>query len=324
MRIQAESREPTSVGQPSMGDELQDLEGYRRAIEASGFLLEVRVANVVRERGYLTTPNSPIPRPDQPSELIEIDVEASCMDFGPGPSLCQTGTTLLIECKRNSQPMAFFSQPQEYAEANACRVAYCADPVSDFEGLLEAMEVEKWHHYARSIMVASQMCSFTKDKRGQITTDPCSAYRESLNRLCLATAARALRLRDKSAENRDPRWGYMIELVYPILVASGPLLSVITDAEGPRVVREDCVQLHRGARVDGTLHEYQIDVVTERALPELLSVIKGESELLASWAESNRNALLRQPTKQRSAKRNKRVAATPSGRPPNKANRNRR
>jgi hypothetical protein len=325
MSIQPNPGESARCGQPTTGDELQNLEQYRRAIESSGFLLEVRVANVLREHGYLMTPSSPIPHPDQSSELIEIDVEASHQNLVPGPNFSSTDTTLLIECKLNSQPIAFFSLPQEFPETNAYRVAYCADPVSAYDDLLELMEVEKWHHYARSATVASQLCSFTKNKEGRITTDPCSTYRESLNRLCLATAARALRLKGRSPEDHDPKFGFFIELIYPILVAAGPLLSVITEAEGLRLVKEDHIQLHRGARVGGTLHEYQIDVVTERALPTLLGTIQAEAEVLARWAESHRDALLPKAAKCPGlTKRNQGVAAPRSRPSANKANRNRR
>jgi hypothetical protein len=270
-------------------------------------------------------PNSPIPDPEQSSELIEIDVEATHMNVVPGRSLSMTHTTLLIECKLNSQPIAFFSQPQEYPETNAHRVAYCADPVSVYEDLLDFMEVKKWHHYARSVTVASQLCSFTKNKEGKITTDPCSTYRESLNRLCLATAARALRLKGRSPEDHNPIFGFFIELVYPILVAAGPLLSVLTEAEGPRLVSEDHIYLHRGARVGGTLHEYQIDVVTERELPTLLGTIQSEAEFLARWAELHRDALLPQAAKRPGLTKRNQGVAVPRSRPSaSKANRNRR
>ncbi len=324
MSIQPNAGEVVSCGEPTNGDELQSLEQYRRAIEASGFLLEVRVADVLRQHGYLMTPNSPIPHPTQSSELIEIDVEASHQNLVPGPRFSSTDTTLLIECKLNSQPIAFFSQPQEFPETNAYRVAYCADPVSVYDGLLEFMDIEKWHHYARSVTVASQLCSFTK-KGGKITTDPCSTYRESLNRLCLATAARTLRLKDRSPKDHNPVFGFFIELVYPILVAAGPLLSVITGAKGLRLVSEDHIYLHRGARVGGTLHEYQIDVVTERALPTLLGTIQAEREFLARWAESHRDAVLPPTTRRQGmTKQNKGIAATRGGPSSNKANRNRR
>jgi hypothetical protein len=304
----------TGCGQRANSKESPTLEEYKRAIETSGFLLEVRVGNLIRDLGYLMTPNSPIPHPEQRTELIEVDVEASRADLVPGAGFSETRLTLLIECKLNSQPIAFFSQPQDCPEANAYRVAYCADPVTDSEGsssLVEFMCVEKWHHYARATTVATQLCSFTTNKTGKITTDPCSKYRESLNRLCLATAARALRLKGRSAQDRDPRFGFFIELVYPILVAGGPIMSVIPNAGGVRLLSQEHIQLHRGARVDGTLHEFQIDVVTEAALSTLLATIQAEAELLAKWAEYERQVLLPQAPDTQSANRttpSKRVA----------------
>ena len=132
---------------------------------------------------------------------------------------------------------------------------------------------------------------FKKDN-GRIITDPCSTYRESLNRLCLATAARAFRLKDRSPKDHDPRFGFFIELVYPILVAGGPIMSVTTDADGVTLSSREHIQLHRGCRVGGTLHEFQIDIVTEAALPTLLATIKTETDVLAEWAKRHRNDLL--------------------------------
>jgi hypothetical protein len=319
MSIQPKSGELAGCGQPTNGDELPNLEEYRRAIKDSGYLLEVRVANVLRERGYLMTPNSPIPHPEESSELIEIDVEATDMYMASDGTWSSTETTLLIECKLNSQPIAFFSQPEQSPGTNACLMAYYADPISDSHDLLDFMAIEKWHHYARSVTVASQFCSFKKQGQGKITTDPCPTYRESLNRLCMATAANSLRSKGSSPE-RNRIDGYFIRFVYPILVAAGPLLSVITEAEGPRLAREDHILLHRGARVGGNLHEYLIDVVTERALPTLLDTIQAEAEILARWAKAHRDYLLAPPTK-RVKKRSKDAAVTPGGKSSNKTNR---
>jgi hypothetical protein len=135
---------------------------------------------------------------------------------------------------------------------------------------------------------------------------------------------RELRLKDRSPKDHNPVFGFFIELVYPILVAAGPLLSVITDAKGLRLVSENHIHLHRGARVGGTLHEYQIDVVTERALPTLQSTIQAEREFLARWAESHRDALLPPNARRPSVtKHNKGVTAKRGGPSSKKANRNR-
>lgn len=125
-------------------------------------------------------------------------------------------------------------------------------------------------------------------------TDPCSTYRESLNRLCLATAARVLRMKGTPPQDRDPKF-FFIELVYPILVTGGPILSVFTEPGGIRLQQEDHIALHRGARVGGTVHEYQIDVVTEAALPTLLATIQRERLLLNEYGARHLKLLQHAP-----------------------------
>lgn len=139
-------------------EETQKLEEYKSAIENSGFLLEARVCGVIRILDYVLTPNSPIPHPEQPNELIEVDVEASAFDFVPKGGWSSTNVILLIECKLNTQPIAFFSHPQPSPE-NSYLAAHCTDPGTAKLGfdLLEDMSVEKWHHYAGAT-VATQFC----------------------------------------------------------------------------------------------------------------------------------------------------------------------
>jgi hypothetical protein len=70
----------------------------------------------------------------------------------------------------------------------------------------------------------------------------------------------------------------------------------------------------------GTSHEYQIDVVTERALAAFIAMLQAESEFLA---ESQGDASAPQAIKSRSAKKgNKCAAATLEGKSSKKVNRN--
>ena len=148
------------------------LADYTRAIEESGFLLESRVARALREMGCSTTPNSPILHPREHNEVIEIDIEASIEGYQHHDLFRGTWSSLLIECKSNHQPIAFFSHPEEKPEINAYCAACCSNTWNGSD-LVAEMDVTQWHHYGRAATVATQLCSF-QNKSGKIVADPCS------------------------------------------------------------------------------------------------------------------------------------------------------
>jgi hypothetical protein len=91
----------------------------------------------------------------------------------------------------------------------------------------------------------------------------------------------------------SPSKGVDIRLYYPILVVQGDLLEVLPSKKSLRVKQVRSVRYRRSAILNGKEAYYQIDVVTEKFLPELLQIIDKELLETASRIQSNHDAIMK-------------------------------
>ena len=78
------------------------------AVQQSGDLLEQRAANVLGENKFEVFPNWLFPVPSEPGKMSEVDVMASAFEWISGDTWSKASAIALVECKNNSQPVAFF------------------------------------------------------------------------------------------------------------------------------------------------------------------------------------------------------------------------
>ena len=103
-------------------------EEMEAAIEASGYLLEGRIASVMAERGFFVEPNYFTPDPVEAGKSLEIDVAGRYFGWVNEPNKDTVTASVLVECKNNSQPFAFFVRRQQLTEINDNRIHYGGFP----------------------------------------------------------------------------------------------------------------------------------------------------------------------------------------------------
>src|SRR5690348_2600494 len=90
----------------------------QEAIESSGYLLEGRIGRVLQERGFFVESNRFNIDPNDSIKTIEVDVQGRYFEWINEGNSDTATASVLVECKNNSQPIAFFMQPHQIAELN--------------------------------------------------------------------------------------------------------------------------------------------------------------------------------------------------------------
>lgn len=253
------------------------------AIESSGYLLEGRIGRVLKERGFFVEPNGFRVDPNDASKTIEVDVQGRYFEWINEDNTDTATASILVECKNNSQPIAFFVQQQQLTELNVGRIhhggfpSFSMDPDTRIqEPLGSLLGMKEWHHYCQTNEVATQFCGFKwtnenkpREKR-EWKTEPMNNYSKSFADVALMAAV-----------DSDGAFGLhlqciQVQLAYPVVVFQGPIYRV-RDVSGKATVEEAMhIQLHHSAMLNGRMIQAQIDVVTESAFPSLMESILAE------------------------------------------------
>ena len=142
-----------------------DDESKRKAISNSGYLLERRVTNLLRHSGYKVITNRGFYDLEEKQsreydvyayKQIEIDTSGSCGIY----------PTLVCECKKNSQPIAFFVHDKEKFPPLIDEVMVSGVPSKIWQNkkyipIQKFVDVMSFHHYCKPVThVATQCCTF--------------------------------------------------------------------------------------------------------------------------------------------------------------------
>ncbi|MDX2268664.1 MAG: hypothetical protein NW208_11200 [Bryobacter sp.] len=288
-------------------------EEMQTAINSSGYLLEGRVARILADKGFFVEPNCFILDPSDPKKNVEIDVCANLGQFVNEENRDTVTAALLVECKNNSQPFAFFIQQQQLPELNAGRVQYggypkfSKEPDSELRpDLRELLAFKEWHHYCKAPEVATQFCSFTlTGEKANNCTAPkkarnCKAeamehYSKSFAKLAAVAAADAQQPFGLKLKN------IQVQVNYPVVVLQGPIYRVVDEHGSAKVEEVQRLQLQHSANLEGRVVPVQIDVVRESELPSLLTEIEGEMGELRKRIEAMYERLLASAIDQKQA-----------------------
>ena len=268
---------------PEPNSGLATPEEMQAAIEASGYLLEGRIARVMAERGFFVEMNPFTPDPTDPSKSMEIDVAGRYFEWVNEENKDTVTASVLVECKNNSQPFAFFVQRQQITELNDNRIHYGGFPSFSMDQetkiqvpLHKLLEMKDWHHYCKVQEVATQFCGFKwtnenkpRDKR-EWKTEPMENYSKSFSKLAIVTAS------DSAGGYALQHQNIQVQASYPVAVFQGPIYRVQDNSGKAKVEAVDHIQLHHSATVNGHVIQAQIDVVTEAAFPRLMEEILEE------------------------------------------------
>lgn len=251
-------------------------EEMREAIEASGYLLEGRIAHVMSERGFFVELNAFRPDPAELSRAIEIDVAGRYFEWVNERNKDTVTASVLVECKNNSQPFAFVVQRQQITELNVNRIHYGGYPffsmdpeTKDEVPVHKLLEMKDWHHYCQANEVATQFCTFERNGK-KFKAGPNDNYSKSFSKLAMITASDSADGYGLNLQN------IQVQASYPVVVFQGPIYRVEDDNGRAKMEPVDHIQLHHSAVVNGRMIQVQIDVVTEAAFPQLMDEVLQE------------------------------------------------
>ena len=251
-------------------------EEMSQAIDSSGYLIEARVARVLTESGFFVQQNIFSANPNDATKAIETDVVGRSFEWVNETSGSTASASVLVECKNNNQPFAFFLQNQRLPELNDNWIlyggfpSYSLDPETKIHiPLHKLLEMQNWHHYCASREVATQFCSFNRNGK-KWKAEPNENYSKSFSNLAAASA------RDWEGAFGLHLQSIQVQLTYPVVVFQGPIYCVFEEQGRAIVEAASHIQLHHSAIVDGELLKVQIDVVTESEFTKLLSTIRSE------------------------------------------------
>lgn len=276
-------------------------EEMQASIEASGYLLEGRIARTMAERGFFVEPNAFTPDPMEPGKAIEIDVAGGYFEWVNETNKDTVVASLLVECKNNSQPFAFFVTRQQLPELNDNRIHYGGYPSFSLDQesriqvpLHKLVGMKDWHHYCQATEVATQFCTFERSGK-KFKAGPNENYSRSFSKLAIATAS------DSSDVGGVHLQCIQVQASYPIVVFQGPIYRVEEDNGKAKVAEVDHVQLHHSTTVEGRVIQVQIDVVTETAFARLMEEILEELKTFRDKINDLRPRLLNSALDQKRA-----------------------
>jgi len=277
------------------------------AIESSGYLIEARVARLMTEHGFFVQRNIFSTNPNDPAKPIEIDVTGRCFEWVNERNKSTVTASVLVECKNNTQPFAFFVQPQEIPELNENWIKYGGFPSFSLDQetkiqipLHKLLEMNDWHHYCATTEVAVQFCSFTRpNKKKNWKAEPNENYSKSFSNLAVMAAQDWEGMFGLHLQN------IQVQMTYPVVVFQGPIYRVLEEQGKAKVEAVRHIQLRHSANLNGDLVTVQIDVVTEPELPVLVRTIQAELKMCRDRINLLYDRLLR------SALDQKRVASQP-------------
>ncbi|MGI8989575.1 MAG: hypothetical protein ACR2I2_08330 [Bryobacteraceae bacterium] len=154
-----------------MADESSDLtsslitpDEMQAAIESSGYLLEGRIGRVLQKRGFFVEPNGFRIDPNDASKTIEIDVQGRHLEWINEGNKDAATASVLVECKNNSKPIAFFVQQQQLTEISVGLNHYGGFPFFSMDPDTKVQEplggllgMKDWHHYCQAQEIAGSV-----------------------------------------------------------------------------------------------------------------------------------------------------------------------
>jgi hypothetical protein len=299
--------EPVTSPKPNENQGIATPEEMALAIESSGYLIEARVARALTDGGFLVQQNTFSTNPNDVTKTIETDVTGRRGELVNEENGSTVAASVLVECKNNTQPFAFFVQRQEIPELNENWIKYGGFPSFSLDQksmiqdpLHKLLAMKDWHHYCQATEVATQFCSFTRVKeKPKWKAEPNENYSKSFSNLAIVAA------RDWEGMYGLHLQNIQMQMTYPVVVFQGPIYRVQEEHGKAKAEDAQHIQLRHSALLNGDLVTVQIDVVTETELPILIGTIQSELKTFRDRVIDHYDRLLS------SALDQKRVASQP-------------
>ena len=255
------------------------------AIKRSGYLIEHRIEQILREEGYYVDTNPVFPDPET-GKSREIDIEAisDVRIYKEGYNF--VFPFLICECESNAQPMVFFTKESEIAFMHHEEVKVSGMPVKFWQedgyvSFSEFTGMEKFHHYCKET-ISTQYCTFQlkKDKSSWMALHS-EEQHDTFNSLIKA-------LEYKIADHYNG-WVFPdkiyekdinIQVYYPLVILQGQLYSATLKNNRLILRKSRHIQFRKELFVSriNKVETYQIDVISEEYIRDYLKIIDYEME----------------------------------------------
>jgi len=252
------------LGVPDVGE-------IRDALGRSGYLLEARVARVLRLRDapwFVRTNTRYLdPTSSAPREIDLIATHSERLDSAglAIPGYHTVGSVLCVECINNPFPVVLVRSSErspEYALDTALSGALSGAKVGG-NPLSKAVRLSELHHQHDSL-VATQFCDLSRKQNGP-NKGQLMALHSDRSYGCLESLAQSMELNSRRGD-KPFREICNLWVVYGCAVLQGPLYAADVDEDGGYDLREVDHGVYRMtlvSREDGRPTEYLIDMVQE-------------------------------------------------------------
>jgi hypothetical protein len=278
-------------------------ESKKEAILSSGFLLERRVATLLRKFGYKTITNRGFFDLEN-NKSREYDVYAYKDVDGIYP-------TLICECKSNSQPISFFIHDEEKFEPLMDEVTVSGIPSkiwkrNKYISVQEFVDVLNIHHYCKPVApVATQCCTYTFEK-GKYWS---ASHGEDLHET-ERTLTKALENEIDNDYKNMTQWfdpGEIekeftdLSFYYPLVIYQGEIEAVYVgkndELNKNDLIIKPCDHIQYNPEFysfyNNEVISYHIDVITEKYLPSYLKMIESEMTIIKNVLQEQKQVVIR-------------------------------
>ncbi len=266
----------------------------KEAVNRSGYLLEQRVEDVLKENGFQINYENYF-RDDITDKIREIDVVAS-EDLSSqklGHQL-RTGRhsylnyRLICECKNNFQPLVFFRQKdfkkKEFIESSQMIIhevwpnAETSISLSDEDKFVESPYFTMSNHYYSNEILSNQYCTFQLKSNDKWEANHSEDQNNIFSTLIKASLAHKKKLKDEFKDIDSNECEYKASFIFPIIIYQGDLY-ITNDSKNGDVELDKIDHLVYLIHYKDKSSErmFAIDVITESYLPELITKIRNQN-----------------------------------------------
>jgi hypothetical protein len=249
------------------------------AIARSGYPIEQRVAQAIREHGYSVQTNPAYTDPET-GKSREYDISAINLAMIRRRTIDAVWPLLVCECENNEQPIVFFTSESFLGFMN---LKYSGLPVKIISAkrlvpLWEFLGTKRFHHYGQG-KVATQYCTFHRKNESARWTASHSEAHQTFLTLVNAVEHGIDDCGSWVSPGRSKE-RINVQIFYPLLVLQGDIYEAQTDTS-PLVIQEvEHVQYYKEIWDGRGNKTYYIDVITERYLSKYLDLVSKEVETI--------------------------------------------
>jgi hypothetical protein len=285
-----------------------DEESKRKAILDSGYLLERRVSNLLRHSGYKAITNRGFFDKEK-QKSREYDVYAYKEIEIDNSGFCAIYPTLVCECKKKAQPIAFFIHDNEKFVPLIDEVTVSGMPSkiwkrNKYIPIQKFIDVANFHHYCRpATHVATLCCTFEN-----IGKHWNASHGDDLNDT-ERTLTKALENEIDDDFKNMSQWFIPgetqrdfidLSFYYPVLVIQGEINAVhVANKEittNDDLIIENCQHIQYNPEFysyyDNEVISYHIDVITEAYLPTFLELVEKEMIIVKQTLQRQKNDVM--------------------------------